>query len=831
MPFGKSLAPLPGHASGGLSPTAGRGQSADAVSPKLGSLEAGEDPLRSPLGSSSGGGSSGVWGGGGKGSKDLRVAMLGLPLHRLAPSEKGQLAVLAAMVLVASVVFAALQERVLYIPGFKYTGWMALLTSATYVVCAYLERLGTGERMRLGSMVEYGKLSVMTMGGMYFTNWSLRYLSYPLRVVFKSSKLVPVMLLSVIYLKKRYTAAQYVSAGLLTLGVVIFTLGDAKGRASFDPRGLGIIVTGSFMEAMAANFEEKRLFNQLGCPATEVLLYSSLIGCAWALIADAVTGDLLPAVRHSRDHPETVLITFVASLAGYVSMNGVLVLIKHYGATLAEILKSCRKILTISISFVLYGKPLTWCHIAGCLLFASSMAVERFAAGGSSRRFAGVLFGSSLCVATYLLTAAPAQEIFSIVIDAGSSGTRLNIFRFDAWTSRLLDIGGAGQVHVSQEPGLSAFAWNQSAIPSKLRPLLDAALRVVPMAQRSATPLALRATAGLRLLPKKKADEVLAEVQKLLAPYGFKNEGVEVMAGEEEGECEWLTVNFLMGAFRPGIQAVSDPAAVVDLGGGSVQMAYYVNDGDAESGFRKKRGDYFRKLALPFGSGHAHIYQHSYLGYGLMAARGKSLTDPGAAASQDRHPCLPNDAVVTLRQDGKDLEARGATDMSRCAQLAAAILHGELPCGKTAPSSPRGDSKSGNADGCTFAGSWGGPGVGSQRLVLASYFFDRMLDAGVIAQGKEQAVLHTADFVSEASSVCSTSRRGVEALATALPWLPRERAEWLCFDLSYQAALLSTGFGLAKDRELIVVKQIAYEGRHFEASWALGIAIKHFHKK
>ena len=29
---------------------------------------------------------------------------------------------------------------------------------------------------------------------MYFTNWSLEYLNYPTRIMFKSSKVIPVML-------------------------------------------------------------------------------------------------------------------------------------------------------------------------------------------------------------------------------------------------------------------------------------------------------------------------------------------------------------------------------------------------------------------------------------------------------------------------------------------------------------------------------------------------------------------------------------------------------------------------------------------------------------
>eukprot|EP00434_Breviolum_minutum_P032975 symbB.v1.2.029172.t1/scaffold3165.1/size62113/1 len=381
-----------------------------------------------------------------------RVVLVGIPLHRL--SRHHQLPCLAILVLVSSILAAALQERVLYVPGFRYTGWLAFLTSLTYMLLAMVERFVEKDTLRRGSLVEYVKLSFLTMGGMYFTNFSLHYLSYSLRVVFKSSKLVPVMLLGVVYLKKHYTPSQYLAVGLLTAGVVVFTLGDAKGRAFFNPMGIAFIVAGSLSDAMAANYEEKVFFSRMGCSASEVVLYSSALGSVWALLAEAVTGELLPAWTHSRDHLEAVPLMLVASVFGYIAQSGVLLLIKHFGATAAEIVKSCRKVTTILISFMVYGKAWNGYHVAGTLLFVNSVAVERFHSGKSSKRFATFLFSLAALVALGLLLGGIGPSTFSVVIDAGSAGTRVNVFRFDAWTLKLLDMNGAAQIFVEEEPGI-----------------------------------------------------------------------------------------------------------------------------------------------------------------------------------------------------------------------------------------------------------------------------------------------------------------------------------------------------------------------------------------
>ena len=61
---------------------------------------------------------------------------------------------------------------------------------------------------------------------MYLTNWSLSYLTYPTRVMFKSSKVIPVMLASVVIAKRRYSIGEYAAAFLLVVGITMFTLAD-----------------------------------------------------------------------------------------------------------------------------------------------------------------------------------------------------------------------------------------------------------------------------------------------------------------------------------------------------------------------------------------------------------------------------------------------------------------------------------------------------------------------------------------------------------------------------------------------------------------------------
>ena len=92
---------------------------------------------------------------------------------------------------------------------------------------------------------------------------------------------------------------------------------------------------------------------------------------------------------------------------------------------------------------------------------------------------------------------------------------------------------------------------------------------IIPIFVRrwSATPVALKATAGLRLLPKLQSEEILLRVSKVIntSPFLKKKDPVVIMDGADEGINGWLTVNYLLGNLYP--DTVQYAVGMVDLGG------------------------------------------------------------------------------------------------------------------------------------------------------------------------------------------------------------------------------------------------------------------------
>lgn len=142
------------------------------------------------------------------------------------------------------------------------------------------------------------------------------------------------------------------------------------------------------------------------------------------------------------------------------------------------------------------------------------------------------------------------NDIYAVVFDAGSTGSRVHVLHFKS------EEKGHSLVLVKEmfdyvKPGLSSFGHDPVKGAESLRKMLNLALSVVPSELQAETPITLKATAGLRLLPEKNSSAILQKVRSLFREYNFlvPDDAVMVMDGEDEGVFSWMTVNFLLGKY------------------------------------------------------------------------------------------------------------------------------------------------------------------------------------------------------------------------------------------------------------------------------------------
>uniref|UniRef100_A0A674J6Y4 nucleoside diphosphate phosphatase n=1 Tax=Terrapene triunguis TaxID=2587831 RepID=A0A674J6Y4_9SAUR len=284
-----------------------------------------------------------------------------------------------------------------------------------------------------------------------------------------------------------------------------------------------------------------------------------------------------------------------------------------------------------------------------------------------------------------------------------------------------------GEIFESVKPGLSAYVDQPEKGAETVKGLLKMAKEAVPRSHWKETPVVLKATAGLRLLPEPKAQALLSEVREVFeeSPFLVPNNSVSIMDGSSEG-----------GSWEGG-------------------------------------------------SGTYKLYTHSYLGFGLKAARLATLgaLEMKAVDGQMfRSSCLPKRLEAEWHFGGVRYQyggnREGETGFEPCYSEVVKVVQGKLH----QPDEIR-----------------------RRSFYAFSYYYDRAVDTDLIDYEKG-GVLEVRDFERKAKEVCDNMDRYTSA------------SPFLCMDLSYITALLKEGFGFGDNTLLQLTKKV----NNIETSWALG---------
>jgi guanosine-diphosphatase len=439
---------------------------------------------------------------------------------------------------------------------------------------------------------------------------------------------------------------------------------------------------------------------------------------------------------------------------------------------------------------------------------------------------------------------------YALIVDAGSTGSRIHIYKFNnCKASPTYEY----EVFKQLQPGLSSYNGRPLSAAESLDPLLKEALHVVPESLRKCTPIAVKATAGLRLIGEHASKEILDAIEhRLRTVYPFPlpdTDAVMTISGTEEAVYAWITVNYLLSTILPTTPRDTPTYAVLDHGGGSTQIVFMPDSGHGDPPMEE--GDH--KYELEFSGRKFELYQHSYLGYGLnearksihnlvefMASYRANVKEKGATAGyRISNPCLSkgttrevnithSDTQKTVLMEGTDI---GSFDS--CKKIIEIVLDKDAPC----PKKP-----------CSFGSIYQPPlmtafPAKSGKVLLLSYFYDRVAQilpaleshppapndinpktGHKVYTPPEFTPLRISQIRSLAQLICSGKEGWYSSPFISGDELILEdvkgRPEY-CVDLTFMYVLLTEGYGFKEEREVWVGKRV--DGT--ELGWAFGAGI------
>ncbi|XP_034831489.1 adenosine 3'-phospho 5'-phosphosulfate transporter 2 [Maniola hyperantus] len=290
-----------------------------------------------------------------------------------------QFAVCSVFVFICYLAYGYFLELIFSVPEVKPVSlYITLIQFLITMSLSYVESLIRNPIKRKVPIRTYAILAALTLGTMAFSNLALSYLNYPTQLIFKSCKLIPVMIGSIIILGKRYGFLDYVAAVIMCIGLTMFTLADSKTSPNFDIIGVIVISLALLCDAIIGNVQEKAM-KQFQATNNEVVFYSYAIACVYLVIITGFSGILTDGFTYCAQNAATMYTNiFLLSVSGYLGLQAVLTLVRLCGATVAVTVTTMRKALSIVISFLLFSKPFVFQYAWSGMLVALAIYLNHY---------------------------------------------------------------------------------------------------------------------------------------------------------------------------------------------------------------------------------------------------------------------------------------------------------------------------------------------------------------------------------------------------------------------------------------------------------------------
>jgi drug/metabolite transporter (DMT)-like permease len=244
----------------------------------------------------------------------------------------------------------------------------------------------------------YFGLSLLRALDLAMATLAMRFITYPTKVLMKSTRVVFTMILGVFIGNKTYRCRDYAAAGLLVLGLAMFLHADTRDSSVvFHPAGIVMMVVSLLCDGTFGNWSEKVMREyRVGHDEFQVRLY--LLAFLALASAALVRGELISGVHffylqdgtfdeiteHGKDgiadwairKKEKIMALFFFSTAGLFGSSCAGAITKHSGALAFSLTSTARKAITLFLSFALFHNTCTLEHIAGMTIFLSALLLK-----------------------------------------------------------------------------------------------------------------------------------------------------------------------------------------------------------------------------------------------------------------------------------------------------------------------------------------------------------------------------------------------------------------------------------------------------------------------
>ena len=201
---------------------------------------------------------------------------------------------------------------------------------------------------------------------------SLRYVSFPVQTVFKSSKIIPVMVMGKFLKGTNYPYSQYLEALLITVGVAIFSIASKSSNSDTTTEIIGLLFMCTYItfDSFTSQWQSKVYdkYGKANVDPYQMMLgvnSSAIVMTTMGLIA---VGDIPKIIEFFQVNPNVLQYNIITAITSASGQLFIYTTIKEFGPIVFTVIMTTRQMMSICISSILFGHTMTWKAAVGATL-------------------------------------------------------------------------------------------------------------------------------------------------------------------------------------------------------------------------------------------------------------------------------------------------------------------------------------------------------------------------------------------------------------------------------------------------------------------------------
>ncbi|XP_039037625.1 UDP-galactose/UDP-glucose transporter 5B-like [Hibiscus syriacus] len=294
-------------------------------------------------------------------------------------------------IMITLVIYGVLQEKIMRVPYgvnkeyFKYSLFLVFCNRITTSAVSAGSLVTSKKALDpVAPVYKYCLISVTNILTTTCQYEALKYVSFPVQTLAKCAKMIPVMIWGTFIMQKTYKGFDYLVAFLVTLGCSIFILFPAgidlspygKGREN-TVWGISLMVGYLGFDGFTSTFQDK-LFKGYNMEIHNQIFYTTLCSCVLSFSGLVLQGHLLPAVDFVYRHNDCFLDIVLLSTVATTSQFFISYTIRNFGALAFAAIMTTRQLVSILLSCMWFGHPLSWEQWIGAVIVFGSLYAKNF---------------------------------------------------------------------------------------------------------------------------------------------------------------------------------------------------------------------------------------------------------------------------------------------------------------------------------------------------------------------------------------------------------------------------------------------------------------------